>query len=167
MVIWIEGGGGIDNDILLLTIVDNVLIEGHSGEGNKEQWLNRICLKDMRMSVRIDGEEDPKVQEVYEVHIVQRYVEKIRWAMCFILLDNEEDIIEEGEEEGIRRWQMWEVREKRVVAIWQLAKRWGIVLLVVGHQGQNEEWGEMLAMEMPMGSEWCDIFHNRSCIFLG
>jgi len=26
--------------------------------------------------------------------------------MCFILLDNEEDIIEEGEEEGIRRWQM-------------------------------------------------------------
>ena len=82
------------------------MIEGHSGEENKERWLNRICLKDMRMSVRIDGEEDPKVQEVYEVHIVQRYVEKIRRAMCFILLDNEEDIIEEGEEEGIRRWQM-------------------------------------------------------------
>jgi hypothetical protein len=56
--------------------------------------------------MRIDGEEDPKVQEVYEVHIVQRYVEKIRRAMCFILLDDEEDIIEEGEEEGIRRWQM-------------------------------------------------------------
>lgn len=69
------------------------------------------------MSAGIGGEEEPKVHEVYEVHIVQRYEENINRMICFRLLLNGEDIIDEMEEEGIRRWQIWEVRVNKDVAI--------------------------------------------------
>ena len=59
-----EGGGGIVIDILLLIRLDNVFRDGQSFEGNKERLLNKICLKEMRMSGRMGVEEVPKVQEV-------------------------------------------------------------------------------------------------------
>lgn len=63
-VIYIDGGGGIDVNILLFIRLDNVFKDGQSLEGNRERLLNRICLKDIRMSRRIGGEEVPKVQDV-------------------------------------------------------------------------------------------------------
>jgi hypothetical protein len=59
-----EGGGGIDVDILLFIGIDNLFKEGQSFEGNKERLLNKICLNDIIMSGRIGGEEVPKVHEV-------------------------------------------------------------------------------------------------------
>ena len=59
-----EGGGGIVIDILWLIRLDNVFRDGQSFEGNKERLLNKICLKEMRMSGRMGVEEVPKVQEV-------------------------------------------------------------------------------------------------------
>jgi len=52
---------------------------------------------------RYKYEEEPKVHVVYDVHIVQRYEEKMRQVMCFRLVECEEVIIDEGEEEGRRR----------------------------------------------------------------
>jgi len=57
----------------------------------------------MSMSGREGREELPKVHVVYDVHIVQRYAEKIRRVICFRFLECGEDIIDEGEEEGRRR----------------------------------------------------------------
>ena len=74
---WIEGGGGRDSVILLLMILDIVLIEGQSKEENKVWWLSKICLNDVSMSGREGREELPKVHVVYDVHIVQRYAEKM------------------------------------------------------------------------------------------
>ena len=58
------------------------------------------------MSGRMGGEEEPKVHVEYDVHIVQRYEEKMRRVICFKLVECEEVIIDEGEEEGRRRWQI-------------------------------------------------------------
>ena len=101
-----EGGGGMDKAICLLMIFDIVLKEGQSDEDNKEWWLSRMCLKVIIMSGRMGGEEDPKVHVVYDVHIVQRYEEKMRRVMCFRLVECEEAIIDEGEEEGSREKEM-------------------------------------------------------------
>ena len=72
VIMWIEGGGGMDKAICLLMILD-ILEEGQSGEENKEWWLSKMCLKDINISGRIGGEEEPKVHVVYDIHIVQRY----------------------------------------------------------------------------------------------
>jgi len=50
------------------------------------------------MSGRMGGEEEPKVHVVYDVHIVQRYEEKMRRVTCFRLIECEEVNIDEGEE---------------------------------------------------------------------
>ena len=59
-----------------------------------------MCLKDINMSGRIGEEEEAKVHVVYDIHIVQRYEEKMRRVICFRLVECEEAIIDEGEEEG-------------------------------------------------------------------
>ena len=56
-----------------------------------------------------------------------------------MLGDEEFDIRDEGVEEGMRRWQISQVRVYKEEAIGQSEKRWGIELEVFGHQGQKEE----------------------------
>lgn len=63
-VIYIDGGGGIDVNILLFIRLDNVCRDGQRLEWNRERLLNKICLKDIKISRRLGGEEVPKVQEV-------------------------------------------------------------------------------------------------------
>ena len=46
-VIYIDGGGGIDVNILLFIRLDNLCKDGQSLEWNREQLLKNICLKDI------------------------------------------------------------------------------------------------------------------------
>ena len=60
---YIVGRGGREEEISLLIILDKVLIEGQSGE-KRVLKLRRMCLKEMRMSGKIGGEDKPKVHDV-------------------------------------------------------------------------------------------------------
>jgi len=61
---YIVGRGGREEEISLLIILDKVLIEGQNGEGKRVLKLRRMCLKEMRMSGKIGGEDKPKVHDV-------------------------------------------------------------------------------------------------------
>ena len=57
----------------------------------------------MQISGREGGEEEPNVQEVYDVQIVQINEEKIRWITCLRLEDMEldESMYEKEDEEEV------------------------------------------------------------------
>ena len=106
-------------------------------------------------------EEELKVQDVYDVQIVQMKDANIRWPICLIW-EWGEKIREEILDTGDTRWHMELVRLRRVEVIWQWWKRWGMELMMDGHQGQKWEFGEMLTTGGPTGRVWWDIFHKRS-----
>ena len=157
----IVGGGGREDDIAFCMTFVIWELDGHQDVWKRDLLCKRIDRKDLKISMREGIGEDPNVQEVYDVQMVHMKDANRRRPICLIW-ECEEKMREVTLDIGDIRWQMELVRLRRVEVIWQWWKRWGMELMVDGHQGQKWELGEILMTGGPTGRLWWDIFHNKS-----